>query len=192
VAAVDEIASGRERAPSLLRLVALGVVLALVAGGVAVLRWERQRQLDARISAASSAERVVSDQRRSLAGLFRYSEALLGRSDTQPAQRAAVLASFSADAARFRPRIAAPRAAVAEVRPLPWDADLAAARPACLARIDAWSAAVEAGRDDPDLLLAEPRDTRAARARAADALETAAGSSGGEALKALTRSLRTG
>jgi hypothetical protein len=152
----------------------LALVALLVAGGLAGIRWEEQRRLDALLAAAEDAEQVVNDSRRSLGGLVRYSNGLLARTDLAPEQRAAVLDTFAVDAQRFLPRMAGPRAAVADVSPLPWDGELADARDAYLARIDAWTGFVAAAVEEPDTLLLERRATRPAREAAAAALIEAA------------------
>ena len=153
-------------------LIALAVV-ALAATGLE--RWERQRQLDRLLDGAQATEQVIADSRRSLAGLVTYSEPLLSRSDLEPAQRAAVLDSLAVDAARFPPRLLAPRSIIEDVRPLPWDDDLETARQAYLERIDAWTALVDATRAAPEDLLFERRLSEPEREAAARALLEAAG-----------------
>jgi hypothetical protein len=173
--AVDELASGREdvRVRSGLALASL-LLAALAAAGWGLARWESARQYDALLEAAVDAEQVVRDSRRSLGGLVQYSGGLLARTDLAPAQRQAVLASFAVDARRFPPRVQGARAQAAAVRPLPWDGELAVARDAYLARLDAWTGFVAAAQDQPDTLLLERRATRQAREDAARALAAAA------------------
>jgi hypothetical protein len=171
----DQLSSGRDERPrrlrSLLGLGVLSVVVLLVLGA----RWESQRQLDALLAAAGDTEKVVQDSRRSLGGMVQYSNGLLARTDLTPSQRGAVLDSMAVDADRYPPRVAAPRTAVEQVRPLPWDDDLRRAREAYLVRIDAWTAFVAAAQQEPDTLLWERRATRPAREAAVKALEAAAG-----------------
>jgi hypothetical protein len=186
----DELSGGSDR-PGWSRrrrwlLVALLVAVTAAAGGA---QWESRRQLDALLLAASDVERVVQDSRRSLAGLVHYSSALLTRTDLAPEQRAAVLGTLAADAQRYPPRTQAPRAALAGVRPLPWDSDLREARAAYVARLDAWTALVEAAQDDPLRLLYERRDTRDQRQAAARTLEAAADGRAAEQVAALQRDL---
>lgn len=163
---------GRERSAWWSRVALVVVVLAAV--GVGVERYEHQRQLDALLTAAADAEQVVDDSRRSLAGLVQYSSQLLSRSDLAPEQREAVLASFALDAQRFPPRMARPRAALEDVRALPWHDELASAREAYLDRVDAWTAFVDGVQADPSSLLFERRATRPSREAAAQALSAAA------------------
>lgn len=159
---------------------AVVVLILLAVAGFAVGRADRDRQVDALVAAAAQAEQVVTDAGTSLAGLVAYSNAALSRPDLAPAARDAVLQSFARDAARFRPRVAAPRAAVGRVRVMAWDGALREARSLVRARIDAWTASVDAATSHPDTLLTVRRDTRDLRARTADALQAAAGRSGPE------------
>jgi hypothetical protein len=185
----DMIAGGHERSRSRLRVVALVLaVLAVVA--YAGVRADRDRQVHALVASAARAEQVVADAARSLAGLVAYSDAALSHADLGSAQRDAVLQSFVRDSERFRPRMAAPRAAVAAVRVMPWDGRLRAARAAVLARIDAWTAAVDAAPRDPDLLLTVRRDTRGLRQQTADLLLAVAGPRDDPELDRLVSSLR--
>ena len=179
----EQLASGADDARPRTGL-RVGVVLAavLVAALYGVVRWESDRQYDALLSAAVDAERVVQDSRRSLGGMVQYSSGLLARTDLGPEQRAAVLDSFAVDAERFPPRMQAPRAAVADVRPLPWDGELRDARDAYLARVDAWTGFVAAALEEPETLLLERRATRPAREQAAAALEAASDGRGGDRL----------
>lgn len=167
----------------------LAALLVLGLAAVALERWESRRQLDALLQAATRAEQVVQESRRSLGGLAQYSGGLLARSDLGPAQRAAVLDTFAVDARRFPPRVADARAALDRVRPLPWDDELADARAACLARIDVWTAFVEAAQAEPDALLLERQATRAEREAAARAVQAAADGRAGPQVAALTESL---
>ena len=170
----DVLSGGDERPPRRRRTALLVVVVLLVVGAVGLERWERQRQLDALLAAAADAEQIVLDSRRSLSGLVSYSGAVLARPDLEPSQRAALLSSFAADTSRYPPRMARPRSAVAQVRPLPWDGELEQARAAYLARIDAWTSFVASAVEQPDTLLLERRSTRPARETAATALVAAA------------------
>ena len=147
------------------RALVVAVVL-LLAAGLLVERRERGQRLDAFLAAAAASEQVVTEARTSLGGLVRYSNGLLGRTDLRPTQRVAILDTFALDAGRFVPRMEQRREAVAAVDPLPWDRDLAAARDAYLARIDAWLLQIEKAQEDPDRLLRERRDTRLARVAA--------------------------
>jgi hypothetical protein len=165
-------------------------VLLLLAGAV-VERQVRSARFEQFLTAAGDAEQVVTEARTSLGGLVRYSNGLLGRTDLRPTQRVAILDTFALDAGRFVPRMQARREAVAAVEPLPWDGDLAAARDAYLARIDAWLLQIEKAQEDPDRLLRERRDTRLARVAAADALEEVAGRRSPDEVEALTKALLT-
>jgi hypothetical protein len=189
-APAEELAGGSDRPGRRGRrtagLVALLVVALL---GTGAEQWESRRQLDALLVAAADVERVVQDSRRSLSGVAGYSAALLARPDLGPEQRAAVLSTFAEDARRFPPRTAPARVALEQVRPLPWDRELHAARKACLARLDAWTAVVEDGQDEPLLLLQERRTTRAEREAAAGALRAAAGGRAAEQVDSLRQSL---
>lgn len=188
---VDALVSGPEPSRRRRALLVVVVVLALLcAAGAVAARWERQRQLDALVGAAAEAERVIAAQHTSLYGLYGYTAAELARTDTGAAQRAALLAVFSTDAGRFRPRMAAPRAQASSVHPLPWEGDLSRARAAVLARIDAWTAAIDASQADPDRLLSERRDTQAERVGAADALLAASDGHADAALAGVLTSLR--
>jgi hypothetical protein len=187
----DEILGGDPSARARGRLVAVVVVLALLAAGVVGVRWDQHRRLDALVSAAADAEHVIGESRTSLGRLYQYSDAVLSHPDMAPEQRAAVLHTFAVDAARYRPRVERPRRAVAGVSPLPWDDALRAARQAYLARVDAWTAAVDAGQTDPRVLLVDPPALRRSRIEAADALERAAGGQRTAALDALTALLRS-
>lgn len=180
--------SGAVRRRPVLRLLVVALAVLAVAGYAGV-RLDRGRQVDALIAGAAQAEQVVSDAERSLAGLVRYSQGTLSAPDLGAEQRDAVLQSFVRDAERFRPRMAAPRARVAGVRVAPWDGRLREARTAVLARIDAWTAALDAARAEPDRLLTQRRDTGALRGRAAASLVTAAGGRGGTALRRLVAEL---
>ena len=147
------------------------LVLLLLAGGAGVgLEQDRQRQRAALVDAAVDAEQVVGAARTSLAGLVSYTSATLSQPGLAPEQRQALLATFARDAQRFVPRMRSRRAAVAEVRVLPWDDALRDARTAYLARVDGWTALVESSVDDPQSLLLERRHTREARERASAAL----------------------
>lgn len=174
-AVTDEIAGAREPTPGSRWRAGVAVALvALALGLLALERYESQRQLDDLLAAAADTEQVVGDARRSLGGLVNYSNGLLARTDLEPEQRAAVLDSFAVDAGRFPPRMEQPRAAVEQVRPLPWDDELAGARQAYLDRVDAWTAFVASAVDAPDTLLLERRATREVREQAAAALLEAA------------------
>ena len=191
-AATDEIVGGESRPPRSRRpAVVLVVVLALVAAGLAGVRWEQRRGLDALVSAAGDAERIIGESRTSLGRLYQYSDAVLSHSDLAPEQRAAVLHAFAVDAARFRPRVDRPRRAVVAVSPLPWDDALRAARRAYLARVDTWTADVDAGQSDVRVLLVDPPAMRRARKDAADALDRAGGNRRSTTLVALTAQLRS-
>jgi hypothetical protein len=171
----DELTGGRADPRSRPRVpAALLLAVLLGAAGHGAVRWESARQYDALLAAAAHAEQVVVDSRRSLGGLVQYSSGLLARTDLQPAQRRAVLASFAVDARRFPPRVEQARAQAAAVRPLPWDGELAQARDAYLTRLDAWTGFVAAAQDQPDTLLLERRATRQARLDAARTLDAAA------------------
>jgi len=171
-APADLLTSGRDdgRGGSRRRRAVTVLVVLLVVGAVAAERWESDRQRDALLDAAVAAEAVVQDARRSTTGMVQYTGSLLARPDLDVAQRTAVLDSLAVDARRFPPRIAEHRAAVAQVRPLPWDEDLADARAAVLARIDAWTAFLDSTAQQPETLLFERRATRPAREQAAQAL----------------------
>jgi hypothetical protein len=183
----DQIVSGRDDGPPRrLRTGALLLVAALVGLAVLGARWESQRQLDALLAAATDVEQVVHDSRVSLGGMVQYSNGLLARTDLEPAQRAAVIDSMVVDAQRFPPRVAAARSAVEQVRPLPWDEELRAARDAYLARIDAWTGFVTSAQEQPQSLLYERRETRPARVAAAEALAAAAGDRGRVLVEQLT------
>ena len=93
------------------------------------------------------------------------------------------------DAARFPPRLQRPRDTIEDVRPLPWDDDLARARDAYLARIDAWTALVESTRDAPEDLLFERRLTEPERQAADSTLLEAAGDRSAERVDAVRSSL---
>jgi hypothetical protein len=183
----DQLLSGRDDdRPHRLRAVVLLALVVVVGLALVAARWESRRQLDALLAAATEVERVVHDSRVSLGGMVQYSNGLLARSDLEPAQRAAVVDSMVVDAQRFPPRVAAARAEVERVRPLPWDDDLRAAREAYLARIDVWTGFVTGAVDLPESLLYERRETRPARLAAAEALAAAAGERGQGLVEQLT------
>lgn len=187
----DLLAGGSESRRRRPVLCALAVVLVLLAvAGYAAVRADRDRQVDALVAAAVRAERVITDAGTSLSGLVAYSNAALSRPDLEPAARTAVLQSFARDAARFRPRVQAPREDVSRVRAPAWDAGLREARSLVLARIDAWTASVGAAATHPDELLTVRRDTRGLRDRTADALLRAASGRGGPELDRLVAALR--
>lgn len=186
----DQLSGGDDRAPrGRGRSVALVLLVLLAAALYGAERWESRRQLDALLTAGTEVEAVVGDSRRSLGGLVQYSNGLLARTDLSPKQRAAVLSTFAVDAERFPPRTVEAREALEQVRPLPWDGELRAARAALLARVDAWTGFVAGAVEAPDTLLLERRATRPAREAAAAALEDAADGRADDRVSALQQAL---
>ena len=127
-----------------------GLVVLLVVAGLAGDRWVRERQADALLDRVVAVEQVVRASQASLSSLTAYQSALLVRADIPPEARASAYGVLADDAARWGPRLAVARDAVAGSSVLPWHDRAHDVREAWTARADSWAELLDRLEQTPE------------------------------------------
>ena len=182
---VDEV-SGAGEASRRTRALVVAVVV-LLALGLALDRWQADRERTALLATVEEAESTVAASVSSLLSLADYAGPLLTNEDAPAASRRSALSTLSRDAARWEPRIRAREDALEDAVVLPWHGDLRAAREAYARRLAAWADLLATVDRDPAALLGgSDGEVRRTRAEAVDAL-LAAGADADRVRRALGR-----
>jgi hypothetical protein len=114
------------------------LALSVLLLGVALDRWQVQRERAALLDAVVAGEQVVQRSSVGLRGLRAYVGPLTGNVDARPAARQWAFDALHEEAARWRPRVRAARSDVLDLPVVAWHGDVKAAREAYAGRLAAW------------------------------------------------------
>ena len=166
---VDEVSGAGETSRRTRALVV--AVLVLLAVGLALDRWQADRERTALLATVEEAESTVTSSVSSLLSLADYAGPLLTNADAPAASRRSALGTLARDAARWEPRVRAREEQLDDRLLLPWHGDLRAAREAYARRLVAWADLLATVDRDPAAFLGgSDGEVRRTRAEAVDAL----------------------
>ena len=166
---VDEVSGAGETSRRTRALVV--AVLVLLAVGLALDRWQADRERTALLATVEEAESTVTASVSSLLSLADYAGPLLTNEDAPAASRRSALGTLARDAARWEPRVRAREEQLDDRLLLPWHGDLRAAREAYARRLVAWADLLATVDRDPAAFLGgSDGEVRRTRAEAVDAL----------------------